>query len=335
MILTALVISAIWPVYIYTKYPDFSQFIANKESTAWINRTIKPFYYYWNFPLQSGIWAFLATITLVFPYARQRIEEVGNYKFLAIWIGSAVLFMSLFPEKKTRYLLPVLLPLSIITAFYFRYLIDSFKESRNTKTDTILFRTNGSLMACLSFVAPVAVWFMMDKNGFDSALWFKLVTLLVFWSLAFVLVRATINKKPFVVWTSMVVLVSSVCLLFMGSAHEMLMTNRQFRPYEELRQLQTLKNVPFFFKGNVSGKFIEVVWASGREIRHWNPIKEPDLPTAPPLVFMCNEKPLEVLPKNILDNYDVTVLGLFDGNLQDRRDSILTNYITVIRKKQQ
>ena len=128
MILTALVISAIWPIYIYSQYPDFSQHIANKESTAWIKRAVKPFYYYWKFPVQSGIWAFLATITLVFPYARKRIDEFGNYKFMAIWIGSSVMLMSLFPEKKARYLLPVVLPLSIITSFYFRYLIDSFKE---------------------------------------------------------------------------------------------------------------------------------------------------------------------------------------------------------------
>jgi 4-amino-4-deoxy-L-arabinose transferase-like glycosyltransferase len=335
MILTAFVISAIWPVYIYSKYPDFSQYIANKESTAWINRTVKPFYYYWSFPVQSGIWAFLATITLVFPYARKRIEEFGNYKFLAIWIGSTVLFMSFFPEKKARYLLPVLLPLSIITAFYFRYLNDSFKESRNTKTDTILFSINGLLIACISFVAPLAVWFMMDKNGFDPTKWFKLLTLLFFWTLAFVLVRSTINKKPFVAWASMVVLVSSACVMFMGHAREMLMTNRQFRPYEELRHLQSLKNIPFFFKDNVSGKFIEVVWTSGRKIRHWNPMTERRLPTAPPLVFMCNEKPLDILPNEILENYDVTVLGLFDGNIQSRGDTILTNYITVIRNKQQ
>lgn len=334
MILTALVISAIWPIYIYAKYPDFSQTIANKESTAWVNRTIKPFYHYWSFPVQSGIWVFPATIALVFPYARKRIDEFGNYKFLAIWIWSAVLFMSFLPEKKSRYLLPVLMPLSILTAFYFRYLIDSFKESRNTQTDTFLFRSNGLLIACISFVAPVAVWYMMDKNGFDSALWLKLVTLLVFWSLAVVLVRATITKKPCVVWACMVVLVASACVLFMGSAPEMLMTNRQFRPYEELRHLQELKNVPYFFKDTVSGKFIEVVWASGREIRQWDPIKERSLPTAPPLVFICNEKPLEILPKHILDNYDVTVLGLFDANFQDHRDSVLTNYITVIRTKQ-
>ena len=88
-------------------------------------------------------------------------------------------------------------------------------------------------------------------------------------------------------------------------------------------------------QSNVSGKFIEVVWASGREIRHWNPREEPRLPTEPPLVFMSHEKPLDVLPAEILDNYEVTVLGLFDENIQDRRDSILVNYLAVIRKKQQ
>ncbi|MGR9086257.1 MAG: ArnT family glycosyltransferase [Gammaproteobacteria bacterium] len=335
MALIAFVISAIWPAYIYFRYPEFSQYIADKETSAWMDRTVKPFYYYWNFPVQSGVWAFLATITLVLPYARKRIDEFGNYKFLVLWTWSAVLLMSLFPEKKARYLLPVLLPLSILTAFYCRYLIESFKESRNTTADTILFTANGLLMACISFTAPVAAWFLMKKNGFDCELWFKLSTLLWFWTLAFVLIRATIDKKPFVVWASMVVLVASGCVPFMGHAREMLMSNRQYRPYEELRRLRALKTVPFFFKDNVSGKFIEVVWASDHEIRHWNPLTERRLPIAPPLVFMCHEMPLKILSQEIQDDYDVAVLGLFDGNLQSRGNGILENYIAVIRNKRQ
>ncbi|MCD2452669.1 hypothetical protein GO003_019995 [Methylicorpusculum oleiharenae] len=173
----------------------------------------------------------------------------------------------------------------------------------------------------------------MDRNGFESKLGFKLITLFVFWTLAFVLIHSTINKKPFLVWASMVAMVASACVMFMGHAQEILVPHRQGRPYEELRHLQALKNIPFFFNGNVSGNFMGVVWASGREIRHWNPLTQRDLPTEPPLAFMSHEKPSEILPDEILDRYEVMVLGFFDGNFKSKRDTVLSNYISVIRNK--
>ena len=333
MSLIALVISSAWPLYIYFKHPDFSEHVAQKESTAWIHRHTKPFYYYWSFPMPSGIWAFSATVTLFFPYARKRIDAFGNYKFLALWVVSAVLLLSIFPEKKPRYLLPALIPISLLTAFYFRYLIESFKESRSTKSDTVVLMTNGLLTACVGLIAPFAVWHKMGKNGFDSSLLFKSLSLLVFWSLSLFVLRSALNKKPFAVWLSMVAFVCSSSFFILGSARELVISNRQYRPYEELRHRQELTNVPFFSNGDLSGKFVEVVWASGHEIRYWDPQKESALPAAPPLVLVSRQQPFEVLPKTIQDHYEVTNLGLFDQNFKRSHYPILENYITVIRSK--
>lgn len=328
-----LAISSAWPLYIYSHFPDVSQYVANKESDAWINRHTKPFYYYWNFPLQSGVWAFLATTSLIAPYARKRVEEFGNYKFLLFWVAGAVILMSLFPEKKSRYLLPVMLPLAILTACYLRYLIKAYQESRFTKHDTLLFSINNLLIATASLVAPFLLWKLFAKNGFDTPLSFKIISITICWTLSLALIRFTWTKQPLAAWISVVIWVASTSLWLMGEAPKLLISNPGFRPYEALRHLEETRSLPFYSDSDLGGKFIEVVWGSGKEIHGWNPNETPELPSTPPLVFFSNNASLASLPNSILEQYDIQDLGLFDTNFRAGTYTVLKNHVMVIRSK--
>jgi 4-amino-4-deoxy-L-arabinose transferase-like glycosyltransferase len=334
LILIVLGLSAIWPVYVYSSHPDFSAYVAQKESEAWLNRSVKPFYHYWSFPLQSGIWAILSIVVLVFPYARKRIEQFGDYKFLVTWVVAAVILLSMFPEKKERYLLPVLLPLAMLTAFFVRYLIKAFKDSTATISDTIILRINGWLIAVLSFIVPVAIWWMIRKNGISPNLMVTITGILVFWTIAFVLARSAYQKKPFLLWIGMVALIASACLFGIGQAPKIITKNQHFRPYYELRHQPELNNLPFYRNGEVGAKFLEVVWASGREIKFWDPQKQQNLPVEPPIVFMSSENPFSVLGEEIQEKYEIEELGLFDANLQERwGGDVLKNYVTIIKRE--
>ena len=107
----------------------------------------------------------LATAALVFPYARRRVERFGDYKLLAGWIWPGVILLSLFPEKKERYLLPVLLPLAILTALLVRALVQAFRDATATRGDTggardpRLARDPGR-----SAAAPIALWAMVRQE---------------------------------------------------------------------------------------------------------------------------------------------------------------------------
>jgi hypothetical protein len=334
LILIVVVLSAIWPIYVYYSHPGFSTYVAQKESAAWLNRHVKPFYYYWSFPFQSGIWTILSITVLAFPYARKRIEYFGDYKFLAAWVWASVVLLSMFPEKKVRYLLPVLLPLAILTAFYVRYLIKAFSDLLATKSDKIILSINGWLMALISFVLPFAIWLMIRQNGISPNGLVTFAGTLVFWTLSFVLARSTYQKKPFTLWMGMVVFMASVCMFGLGQVPKIITKNPQFRPYLELRQRPELDHVPFFRNNEVGGGFIEVVWASGREIKFWDLKKEQNLPAQPPIVLMSSEKPLSVMGKDLQEKYKIEELGLFDANLQEKRgEDELKNYVTIIKQK--
>jgi len=333
MTIITLLIGLWWPIYIYITNPGHSAFVALKESAAWINRDTKPFYHYWSFPVQSGIWTFLATCGLVFPYARNRINRIGHYWFIAGWIWIAIILLSLFPEKKERYLLPVLIPLSILTAGYVCYLIDAFNKAANSKSDTILLWFNGILMSLISTAIPVSTLIMLNKKE-EPGILFYIILFAVFLSFALLFIVALLKKKPYLIWKGMIGLVMSSCLLLLPVIPKMMHTNPGYRSYKQLRYQADLKNISFYFNGEIPGKFIEVVWNCGHEVKSWNPLINRNLPVAPPLILMSHVQPFFIIDTKILSNYDVEIIGHFDGNLEIKRgNAVLSNYVTIIRQR--
>lgn len=330
----ALAVGAAWPAYVFLAHPEHSAFVAQKESSAWINRNVRPFYQYWSFTAQSGIWAVLATAALVFPYARKRIERFGDYRLVAWWIWAGVFLLSLFPEKKERYLLPVLLPLAILTALLVRALIQAFQDGTATRGDRAVLALHGWLATLLAAAAPIALWAVVRRNGLAPDPLVTAASALVFWPLAAALARATLRARPLAVWAGSVILVAAACLIAVGQVPRIITRNRAFRPYQELRHRPDLAGVPFFRDDQVGSKFIEVVWASGREIRSWDPRVRPELPVAPPLVLMSSEPPSAVLGPELLAAYEVEELGLFDANLGKRwGGDVLRNHVTLIKAR--
>ncbi len=121
--------------YIYVKYVDPIHFnrMTNKETTNWSSYNVRPFYYYWNFFLQSGVWTLPAFLSLLYPYMRSRVNDLKVYQLSLLWTLLAVILLSVIPEKKSRYLMPVLIPLAINCGFYIEYIIREFRQTATWK----------------------------------------------------------------------------------------------------------------------------------------------------------------------------------------------------------
>ena len=137
-------ISASWYVVIWLSHPAALLSMINQESTAWGNRHIQPFWFYLvQFPFMLGIWGGFAAITLFPKYATKRLASVIPYKNVLIWTLAIVVLLSLIPEKKDRYLLPVVIPLSILVGGYLEYIIRTgftvLSNKRLLKVHTFLF----------------------------------------------------------------------------------------------------------------------------------------------------------------------------------------------------
>lgn len=79
-------------------YSDVTE-ITNREAGRWLDYNVRPFYYYWNFFIQSGLWTVLALVSLIYPYLKNRVQNTEVYRFSWLWTIVAVILLSLIPEK--------------------------------------------------------------------------------------------------------------------------------------------------------------------------------------------------------------------------------------------
>lgn len=167
-ILLFFAIGTSWFIYVRLIDPVAFFKIINIETSNWSSYNVKPIYYYWNFFIQSGLWTIPAFISLLYPYLIKKVENKKGYRFTFFWTISAVFLLSLIPEKKPRYLMPVLIPLALNTGFYIQYLVTEFSKI-TSKKETIPVYFNFGLIATIGIVSPLALYIIL-KDGLQEYL---------------------------------------------------------------------------------------------------------------------------------------------------------------------
>ena len=174
-----LIIGLSWPLYVKWADPGTYLKVTKLESSRWGNYNTRPFYYYWSFFTQSGIWTVPAFVALIYPYLKTRVSNLKAYQFTLLWTLASVVLLSIVPEKKSRYLLPVLIPMALNTGFYIEYLIKNFKNI-SLKKEKGLVNFAFGLVGIICFAIPVGI-FIKTKNdiaGFEF--WLIALTLSLF-----------------------------------------------------------------------------------------------------------------------------------------------------------
>lgn len=116
-VLLCIAVSGWWYAYLYIQEPGATQHVVHKETGAWTNHNVRPFWYYWRFFLELGIGAPLMLMALCFPYWAKRLRLRREYLFSLCWVAATLILLSLFPEKKYRYLLPIMPACCLTMAF--------------------------------------------------------------------------------------------------------------------------------------------------------------------------------------------------------------------------
>ncbi len=296
-------ISAAWPLFIYLMVPEDLKYMVAKETGSWADRHVRPFWQYWSFPFQSGIWGILAIAALVYPYAQKRIDQYGNYIFLAVWVIAGVFLLSLIPEKKERYLLPVLIPLALLTAFYIRTLIDAFDNQKRKKADFWIFSFNAIFFTIVSFAVPIFFYIKIS-----SVTVFGLISIsLLFFGISFLFYQSFRKKNVFLLFLSMVLLTISVILAMPPFVKDFMYTNTTYKSLRGVRTFDEFKNLKFYSVGEIRP---EQIWEVGKPIdtlkvidNRWNiRLKEP--------VAIFSYQPLqELLP--VADSLKIEELAVY------------------------
>ena len=244
-----------------------------------------------------------------------------------LWTLIAVVLLSIIPEKKSRYLLPVLFPLAINTAFYMEYLFRCFKSLKVKETWPVYFHFG--LIALIGIAFPIAGYLYFGESLQNSFVWFVLSAILLFVIgvyMAFHLFRKNIQK---VFYASIAFIVTVICF-GMPLAKE-INPNTEYRGPEILNShIQTL-NVPVYEFFN----FVpELVWEYGSAIPVLHDGNNYQLPREETFLLLVRdiENQLEDA-ENVFTNYNLKKLDSIDVNPTENRRSRLKRIVFYVTKQ--
>lgn len=258
--LSGLAIGSSWYIYVSVKDPVHFKTIATRETSNWTSYEVKPFYYYWNFFIQSGLWTIPSLTALMYPYLRKKVGNIRAYRFAILWTILSVLFLSMVPEKKARYLVPVLIPLALTTGFYIEYL----KKNLNSITDKkeygwIIF--SFGIVALIGFAYPFALVFLF-KSGILEYLALFIISVPLIWLLSFFIIKGLIdsnfNRIFYSVIAVFILIVMTIIPMRAG-----LSLNPGFSSAREARVIEEQHNVRTYGLNEVAP---EIIWNFGKSI---------------------------------------------------------------------
>lgn len=250
--------------YAYARFVDPETFnaITAKETGNWTSYNVRPFYYYWSFFVQSGLWTIPAFISLLYPYLKSRVSDLKTYRFTLLWTLVAVVLLSVIPEKKSRYLMPVLIPLAMNIGFYVEYLVRRFKQLTD-KRETIPVYVQFSIIGLVFITSPL--WGIYVVVFEDTSFYVGAMLCVLFTSLSGLAMLYYLCKKQ-IQLVFMCSVFGIVCggLSFFAIKDAMPIANEQ---YQDFSSFLALKEYPVYAFEFTSP---ELVWASGQKLPRLN-----------------------------------------------------------------
>ena len=309
-VMAAIILSSLWPLLIYLKMPQIFSATASTEAVSWFVRHRRPVYFYAHFPIYTGVWLFYVIAAIFFAFARERIRQVGNYRFIIIWGAISLLLLTVVPEKKDRYLLPAMIPTAILSGHLVYAQIIAASTLKLQKSDSILLYLQGGLTVLVVLAATVIIFIFGFKNNLLSPaatlLWSGMLVVLAGAS-----IFATAKKSIKGLFGLGVALTIMVSLGGMPSLNVMLHLTYapDVKTLRRARQIEAIQNLPFFAIEELSPKEI---WDVGKMVRHWDVVNDPRPTNGSPLVFLASGAPDDALPPDLKKLITITDMGMFN-----------------------
>lgn len=318
LVLIAIILSVWWPLYINTFDGETAKAIAEKETTAWKDRNVRPFYYYWSFFVQSGVWTVVAFVSLLYPYLKSRVKNLKAYKFSLFWTLFAVILLSIIPEKKSRYLLPVLIPLAYTTSFYITYVFESFKTTMKN-VERIPVYLNFGLIGIVGIAFPIAGYvFLKEKlTGFYTPFF---LTSFVLFLIGIFILKYLIQRKIQLVFYLIIAFLMSAITFGFPLANAFL-DNPAYKSLATIPQEAIEENIPVYMF-NIQSP--ELVWDYGQKIPllHSHDLKTPEETKFKALIMIGAKKSLQKAFPNAkimyMRTYDLNPVNAENSGYKDR-----------------
>lgn len=332
MVIIAIIVGMWWFLYVRLADPDTFLAITKKETVNWSSYNIRPFYYYWSFFVQSGLWTIPAFVSLLYPYLKNRVKYKQAYKLTFLWTVFSVILLSIIPEKKSRYLVPVLIPLALNTGIYLSYIFNDFK-TKLSATEKFPIYLHFIVVGVICIAFPILAYFILNGN-IDHLLGYYIASSLAIISvgiLLFVFLRKQQLFHCFLLSIGLIAIIKLSVLPLVGGMEK----NTAYNSISNLRSSVLVKGTPIYSFGEISP---EMLWDYGSSIpnlKEGTTIKTPETETFLVLVVPDEENEFK---HNFDHGYFYELKEKFDLNPNASPNSRkyknrLTNNLYIVKKQ--
>ena len=306
LILLAVIVGTFWFIAVRLLDPDTFAAITKKETSNWSSYNVKPFYYYWDFFVQNGIWAILGLFSLVYFFTNKSFRKNKEYKLAFFWTVISVFLLSIIPEKKTRYVVPALIPLSFTIGFYLNYLSDHFTQLKH-KWEKLPINIHVILISVISIIAPVLaeLYFINEFNLPLYNISFIVLSCLLIFVGIYTIIKLTKKQISNALLGSMLQFIILANLLLPLTKK---VESQDYSPIDHLKDMASEKNLNVYGYGYIAPEFI---WQYGEKIKYIdandNSVEIPKDNT-----FWLLSK--DIPDNKITKNYNITLVDEFNLN---------------------
>ncbi|WP_457610299.1 ArnT family glycosyltransferase [Lutibacter sp.] len=322
-----LIIGGWWFAYVRLADPKAFLEITTKETANWSSYNVKPFYYYWSFFIQSGLWAIPAFISLLYPYLIKRVENKKVYKFTFWWTLIAVILLSIIPEKKPRYLVPVLIPLALNTGFYIQYLIANFSKLKR-RIETYPVYLNFLLIALLGLILPFALYFFLNE-GIQQHFTSYILTSLSTFLIGLLIIKNLFQKKIKPVFY-LTILFMVVIFTFGLPISKSLTKNKAFNSINKLHLLEKSYDIKTYSIGEITP---ELLWDYNGILKNIYPNKDLKIPNDNQFGLLLMNKDIKLILSQLKNGYNAKLIETYNLNVGTKKKDRLIRAFYLISKK--
>jgi 4-amino-4-deoxy-L-arabinose transferase-like glycosyltransferase len=304
--IVALIFGGWWNLYVYIFDTKAVAEIASQETGRWLNYNVRPIYYYWSFFIQSGLWTIPSFVALFYPYLKDRVSNKKAYKFTLLWTLASVLLLSIIPEKKSRYLLPVLIPMAMNTSFYIEYLFNYFRSLKTKELVPVYIHFG--IFAIVGCIFPIASFFYFEPYLRDILIWFVLSSLSLF-IIGLLMIRFLILKKIKPLFYLSIFFLLSVVWFGLPMADK-INVNRDYNSIVNIEKHIKNYDVPLYEFQNFTP---EIIWEYGKPIQVLARPNQIKIPPENKFLLLTETFNRDSL-KQIFYNYKTTKIDSVDMN---------------------
>lgn len=321
-IITAAVVGCWWYLYLHIFATDQLAHVVDKESGSWLNHNVRPWWYYWRFFLETGVWSILM-LTTFFVCLKRNDNLSGHtsrqWSMSLVWTFSALILLSLLPEKKMRYLLPMMMPCALAMTYTL------FQITTDKSIPRFFFLLNKWLLAIATLSLPIVYCIFTSPSGIKEL---TITILFAAGCLAIALFFVTTHRHG-----GAMRLASGVFALFAITSIFVLPDTDKFFGNTNARSVSTLKNdpllkqLPLYYIETPDHHFrIDMVYLTNHKITLIDHTKAVDTLNATlgaellhPCALLADSATASAIKKTApLHNITIDDRGAFDDNINGR-----------------